>query len=349
IMACTDPGKAQMSYTTNEIYYRLHFDDVRLVLRLGIHQHVQQHYGRDRYRQAEAERVDSEECRGDPREKSDRARGGSEAPGTECFKSDGGCFKNLLVACKSLRPTGNSPSERRPAASWQLELSHVDKFIKGRHVAVLAVWKREQLGREWAKHAEKYDAVLQLESRPPAADARARHNQKSNLMRSVCQDIRGVSGRFSYTVESLATRLIYLFNFDLVGALGEVLVEPAGSGASPTVPQTPSKAVTAASDRANPGPPSASASASASRVQQGQTENYWFKRLDERLVAILGELREVESTMSESDAEGPASEPAPTLQEQKEKLREERATRKRPAPKSKAAAAAKLKPKRGKR
>ncbi|KAF4655693.1 hypothetical protein FOZ61_007436 [Perkinsus olseni] len=85
-------------------------------------------------------------------------------------------------------PLSSLLKESLPDSVDKIQLSHITGFVTKRHVAALAVWKRENFHRVWMKYAVTYDSILQLENKAPSADPATRKTQKNNMIRAVCQD-----------------------------------------------------------------------------------------------------------------------------------------------------------------
>ncbi|KAF4679791.1 hypothetical protein FOZ60_014496 [Perkinsus olseni] len=105
------------------------------------------------------------------------------------------------------------------------------------------------------------------------------------MMRAVCRDFGRVADRHGYQTDAFVDRLIYLFNFDICEALGEVVDPVSQAPAMPTLSCTTPK-------KPNP-------SYSGDAVVVAPSESYWNKRHDERLVGITSILLDISKTLSD--------------------------------------------------
>ncbi|EER12045.1 hypothetical protein Pmar_PMAR019151 [Perkinsus marinus ATCC 50983] len=178
-------------------------------------------------------------------------------------------------------PITNLLTANLPSLGEDLQLTHVNQDIQRRHVAALAAWKAESYKTHWSEFATKYDAILHLGHKAPAADVNERKRQKSSMMRAMCQDVRKVAERFNYEKGALVDRLIHLFGYDLDEDLGRL---PHQSTTSTVLPPLPTLS-----------PPSSSSSAATSSLLSAvsSSQSYWFKRLDERLVCLAQDSRKL--------------------------------------------------------
>ncbi|EER15737.1 hypothetical protein Pmar_PMAR022872 [Perkinsus marinus ATCC 50983] len=171
-------------------------------------------------------------------------------------------------------PISNLLTASLPSLVGDLQLTHVQQEIQRRHVAALAAWKEEDYTTHWKQFASKYDTILQLGRKTPAADVNERRRQKSSMMRTTCQDVRKVAERFNYDMGALVGRLILLFGYDLDEDLGRFPNQPATSTVLQTLP-----ALSEPSSSSSAATPSLASAASSSQAK-------WFERLDKRLAAI---------------------------------------------------------------
>ncbi|KAF4738339.1 hypothetical protein FOZ62_014123 [Perkinsus olseni] len=197
-------------------------------------------------------------------------------------------------------PISSLLNKSLPGRVEDLQLSDVNQFVTRRHIAVVAAWKREAYSTEWIKHAEKYDAILLMEGRPAAVEPKARRQQKSNMMRAVCRDFGRAADRHGYETDGFVDRLIYLFDFDICEALGEVVDPVSQAPAMPTLScTTPKKPNPSYSGDAVTRPTRASGQSSEEVPTVAPSESYWNKRHDERLVGITSILLDISKTLSD--------------------------------------------------